>query len=125
LLSLTSGGRKNKRTELDDRRLTLRVCHAKVGKESISAPSPLVKMLRGHVLLPGFAITDFGWEKNKRSLLNDKRLTLRHAKVGGGTKALTSTINSKISKLLEGCNQIIWGFIPLIHSRFVITDFRW
>jgi len=30
LLSLTSGGRKNK-TELDDRRLTL--CHAKVGED--------------------------------------------------------------------------------------------
>jgi len=34
LLSLTSGGRKNKRTELDDRRLTL--CYAKVGGQSIS-----------------------------------------------------------------------------------------
>jgi len=29
LLSLTSGGRKNKRTELDDRRLTL--CHENIG----------------------------------------------------------------------------------------------
>jgi len=33
LLSLTSGGRKNKRTELDDRRLTL--CYEKVGGQEL------------------------------------------------------------------------------------------
>jgi len=30
---------------------------------------------------------------------------------------------TRISKLLEECNQIILGVIPIIHSRFVITDF--
>jgi len=38
-----------------------------------------------------------------------------------GTYASTS----RISKLLEECNQITWEFIFLIHHRFVITDFRW
>jgi len=46
LLSLTSGSRKNKRTELDDRRLTL--CHAKVGGTK-ALVSPLAKMLGGRV----------------------------------------------------------------------------
>jgi len=39
-------------------------------------------------------------------------LTSCHAKVGG-IKALTS----RIFKLLEECNQIIWGFIPFIHLQ--------
>jgi len=51
-------------------------------------------------------------------------MLLRHAKVEG-TKSLTSRITSRISKLLEECSQIIWGGLPLIHPRFVITDFRW
>jgi len=50
LLSLTSGGRKNKRTELGDRRLAL--CHEKVGGTKALA-SPLAKMLGGRVP-PGF-----------------------------------------------------------------------
>jgi len=59
LLSLISGGRKNKRTDLDDRRLIL--CHAKVRRESISVS--LAKMLGGHVspVHPRFVITDFRW----------------------------------------------------------------
>jgi len=53
LLSLTSGGRKNKRTELDDKRLTL--CHAKFGGIKALAV-PHAKMLRGtcppRIMLP-------------------------------------------------------------------------
>jgi len=57
LLSLTSGGKKNKRTELDDRRLTL--CHAKLGGRALV--SPLAKLLGGRVpsVHPRFVITDF------------------------------------------------------------------
>jgi len=60
LLSLISGGRKNKRTELDDRRLTL--SHAKVKGESISVPS-LAKMFGVCVppVQPRFVVTDFRW----------------------------------------------------------------
>jgi len=39
----------------------------------------------------------------------------------GEKKALTS----RNSKLLKECSQIIWGFRPFIHPKFVITDFRW
>jgi len=64
------------------------------------------------ILLLGF---DHQWLKV------DRRLPLCHEKVG--KEALTSRIS--ISKLLAECNQIIWGFISLIHPRFVITNFRW
>jgi len=49
-------------------------------------------------------IDPFSWWKNKRTVLDDRKLPLCHATVGE-TKALTS----RISKLLEECNQIIWG----------------
>jgi len=53
LLSLTSGGRKNKRIELDDRKLTLR--HEKVTEKALLAP--LAKIL-GERDSPSFVITD-------------------------------------------------------------------
>jgi len=58
--------------------------------------------------------------EKKRTELDDKRLTLCHAKDSGG-----KSITSKISTLLEEYNQISWEFISFIHPRFVITDFRW
>jgi len=58
LLLLTSGGRKNKRTELDDRNLTL--CNAKVGRKALVAPPPWRKCWGdASPSLPRFVITDF------------------------------------------------------------------
>jgi len=54
----------------------------------------------------------------KRTVFYDRRLPLYYAIVGE-----TKSITSRLSKLLEECNQIIYRFIPLIHPRFVITHF--
>jgi len=59
LLSPTSSGRKNKITELNDKRFTL--CHESVEGQKHLCPH-MVKMLRGGErtrLLPGFAISEF------------------------------------------------------------------
>jgi len=55
MLSLTSGGRKNKRTELDDRRLAL--CYEKFGL--VSTPGENVGRYSSPP--PGFSIIDFRW----------------------------------------------------------------
>jgi len=59
LLSPTSSSRKNKRTELDDRRLTF--CHAKVeGTKALvfPPPPPLAKMLGDMSASPQFCTHD-------------------------------------------------------------------
>jgi len=80
LLSLTSGARKNKITELNDRRLTL--WHEKAeGQKHLCFPG--VNVGGTCSSLYGFAFTDFRWLKNKRTKLDDRRLSLYHEKVGG------------------------------------------
>jgi len=99
LLSLTSGGRKNKRTELDvdDRRLIL--CHAKLREKALVFP--LAKMLGEHVPPVHFRfISQLRWWKNKRTEIDDRRLTLCCAKVGGDKSISVS--------LWQKC----WGTFP-------------
>jgi len=83
LLLLTSGSRKNKRTELEDKRLTL--CQAKVGEGDKSISATLVKMFGRRVppSIPSLLSLTLGGRKNKRNELDDRRLTFCYAKVGG------------------------------------------
>jgi len=102
LLSLTSGGRKNKRTKLDDRRSTL--CHVKAGgHKSITSRIPHywrnATKLFGDLFpssTPGFLSLTSAGRKNKRTELDDRRLTLCHAIFlfwEGGVKSITSRIS--------------------------------
>jgi len=96
LLSLTSGGRKNKRTELDDRRLTLR--NAKVGSKHLCPPGENVGETSPPPSTPDLLSLTSGSSKNNRPELDNRRLTLCYAKVGRGGKSLVSPL----AKLLEG-----------------------
>jgi len=113
LLSRTSGGRKNKKTELDDKKL---VCVMKSWKERIYCP-PWQKCweTRPPSATSGLLSLTSGSRKNKRTELNDIRLTLRHAKVGG-TKALASTLAKKLGR-------VSLGFTPMVGAQCGYTLF--